>query len=120
MTRFAPSARHQDWIERRRSGETLRSIGESCGVTFQGVQKVLARWAPELIGDSPSVSFLPRRRHSGAIIEKCRGLWEGGLSIRGIADRLSADGYPMTHNAVVGLADREGFPNRPSPIKRAS
>lgn len=118
MSERAPGPRHQDWIERRKAGETLRSIGESSGMTFQSVQHVIERWAPELIGETPAPSDLPRRHHSLSVIQKCRRLWEDGLSIRAIAAKLTADGYPMTHNAVVGLADRKGFPSRPSPFSR--
>ena len=49
--------------------------------------------------------------HSDAFFAKARVLWDEGLSARDIAKRLK-----VTKNAISGLAFRNKFPPRPSPI----
>lgn len=58
--------------------------------------------------------------HDAALIDAARGLWREGVPTRQIAALLTtAFDRPVTKNAVIGLADRHGFPPHPSRIKRA-
>lgn len=57
-----------------------------------------------------------RHTHSDDTISRARVLWWQGHSTSEIGRRLG-----ITKNAVVGIAHRnEGFPARPSPIRRAA
>jgi hypothetical protein len=51
------------------------------------------------------------------------GLWQDGRTIAAIAAAINSAFYdqldePMSRNAVVGYCRRQGFPGRPSPIRR--
>jgi hypothetical protein len=64
-----------------------------------------------------------RPRHPPAVISAARMFWDEGHTASEIA-RLMADCCPtitktVTKNAVIGIADRNDFPARPSPIIRA-
>ena len=48
-------------------------------------------------------------------IEAARSLWAQGLTSSEIGRRLK-----VTKNVVIGIARRNNFPDRPSPIKRAA
>ena len=56
--------------------------------------------------------------HTSETIARARALWERDLSATGIAIAMTADGYPMSKNAVIGIAHRNDFPARKSPIIR--
>lgn len=52
--------------------------------------------------------------HTVASIKRARMMWIAGQPVRAIAEALG-----ITRNAVIGIAHRnEGFPARPSPIRR--
>ncbi len=61
-----------------------------------------------------------KRVHSDDVIEKMRAMWDEGHSLTTIAGRMTDDGYKITSNAVVGVAHRNGFTPRPSPVTKAS
>ena len=56
--------------------------------------------------------------HPPELVEKARMLWEENLTAQEIARRLVASGLTadMSKNAVIGLAHRNGFPSRGSPL----
>lgn len=104
-----PNLFHKDWIERRRNGESLSAIGLVAGVSKQAVSDAIRRFAPELVVEP--------FRHAQTTIERCRILWEQGLSARKIAEKITSDGVPMSKKAIIGLVARNGFPGRASPIR---
>lgn len=53
--------------------------------------------------------------HDDETIRTCRYLWGRGMSISAIGVWLN-----VTRNVVVGIAHRNQFPARPSPIKRVA
>lgn len=53
--------------------------------------------------------------HDSETIRTCRHLWNTGMSISAIGVCLG-----VTRNVVVGIAHRNQFPARPSPIKRVA
>jgi hypothetical protein len=55
------------------------------------------------------------RVHTPGFIAHVRDLWAAGLPISQIGGHLG-----VTRNVVVGIAQRNGFPGRPSPIRRAA
>jgi hypothetical protein len=55
-----------------------------------------------------------RENHKHATIETARCFWSEGLSTAEIGRRMG-----VTKNVIVGIARRNGFPARPSPIRRA-
>lgn len=59
--------------------------------------------------------------NSPELIAAARRYWNQGFPTRAIAGLLEAEfNRPITKNVVIGIADRnDGFPQRPSPIKRA-
>lgn len=58
----------------------------------------------------------PWRAREGAV-EYFRGLWDRGITTSEIARLASGHfGFTVTKNATVGLAHRNDFPRRPSPI----
>lgn len=56
--------------------------------------------------------------HVPRLIEKARRLWLQGHSTALIAMALTTPARTVTKNAVVGIAHRNDFPPRPSPIRR--
>jgi hypothetical protein len=56
--------------------------------------------------------------HSIETIKEARRLWDAGLTAGTIADALSTSERKITRNAIIGLAHRNNFPERPSPIIR--
>ncbi len=50
-----------------------------------------------------------------AAIERMRALWDAGGTLNSIARELG-----VTRNVVAGIARRQGFASRPSPIKRCA
>ncbi len=52
-------------------------------------------------------------KHTSATVAEVRRAWDAGLSISDIADVCGLD----SRNVVVGIAHRNDFPARPSPIK---
>ena len=56
--------------------------------------------------------------HQPWFIAECRRLWGAGLSAQRIAAAMQPLLPGMTKNAVIGIAHRNGFPARPSPIQR--
>lgn len=57
----------------------------------------------------------PRTVHSDETIARARELWAMGLSTSEIGRAMG-----VNKNVIVGIAHRNGFPGRPSPIKRAA
>jgi len=53
--------------------------------------------------------------HAPETIALARALWDAGLSTAEIGLIMN-----VTKNAIVGIAHRNDFPARPSPIKRAA
>lgn len=53
------------------------------------------------------------RVHSDGAIAFARELWDAGLSINRIGNQMG-----VTRNVIVGIAHRNEFPPRPSPIRR--
>lgn len=118
-----PSERHYAWIKRREAGDTYFSIAAAYGVKFQTVYTVVMKYRPDLMGSRKRPYHLARPVgfvHSEKTILVCLELWNGGSSVRQIAKAMTGNGIPITSNGVVGLANRQGFPARPSPIRRAT
>lgn len=116
-----PSSRDAAIVECRLKGQSLRVIGAQYGVTYERVRQIVTRWAPGLPG--PQRHVIPRQggyTHPKPIFSRCRELWKQGLAVSAIAERVTLEGYPITKDAVIGMAHRNHFPPRPSPIKRFS
>lgn len=64
--------------------------------------------------------YADAQRHVSALTKDALRHWQQGLTAREIALLLTAAfRRKVTRNAVIGLAHRNGFPPRRSPIKRA-
>lgn len=63
----------------------------------------------------PNAKIIP---HEATLVERARELWKAGLSAQVIAKRLTSKERDLSKNAVIGIAHRNGFPSRPSPIQR--
>lgn len=50
--------------------------------------------------------------HSAEFIASALALWRGGFSATSIGDKLG-----VSKNVIIGIAHRNNFPPRPSPIK---
>lgn len=85
---------------------------ETCGKEYQRGHCHAGRFCSEACIDTG--------KHSPKFIAECLRLWNTGLSVRLIAARMEPQSSGLTKNAVIGIADRNDFPARPSPIKRAA
>lgn len=68
--------------------------------------------APRIV-KSPRLSNNP---HNASVVEQAKELWIRGLSAQRIALKLTTPGYEFSKNAIIGIAHRNNFPPRPSPI----
>ncbi len=94
----------------RAAGMSNAAIAGHLGVSGERVRQVFGRVATA------------RPRHPPDVIVAARSLWDEGHAASEIA-RFMAVRCPeiaktITKNAVVGIADRNDFPARPSPIRR--
>jgi DNA-directed RNA polymerase sigma subunit (sigma70/sigma32) len=95
-------------VRRRRRGETAASIAMDFGVTRERICEI----------SRMNLSLLytrPLRIHSPDFIVRARRLWDEGHSASEVARRMN-----VTKNVIIGIADRNDFPARPSPIRRAA
>jgi hypothetical protein len=116
----SPPPRHVSVIEKVEE-VGVSGAARSFGHSHQWVQNILKRWRPDLIGKSVASFVVPRSpgyNHPPEIINFARICWDSGASITAIAAHLTREGYPITRNGVGGIAHRNNFPARPSPIKR--
>lgn len=79
----------------------------------------IKRHSPELY-QSVRARPSPNRIHSDAVITAVRAHWDAGRSISDIAWEMRDVVPGINRDKVVGIAHRNNFPPRPSPIKRAS
>lgn len=71
---------------------------------------------------APAFVNLPKSEqvaHADQTIRHALDLWNAGLSAQRIALRLTSNERPISKNVIIGLAHRNKFPARPSPIKSA-
>lgn len=92
----------------RRVGLSNRQIGKQYGVSGEWIAQILGRTGHK------------HRAHEEATILAARKLWDQGWSTSEIGCALTTRKREFTKNAVVGLAHRNNFPPRPSPIKRTA
>lgn len=101
--------RERTICDRLQSGETQTEIGKSLGITKERIRQIARR------------NGIPKTRaggyaiHSPETVLTARAFWDVGYSIREIGKRMG-----VTLNVVAGLAHRNNFPPRPSPIRRAA
>lgn len=92
---------HMAQIRRmRRNGRTDAAIGRRFGITRERVGQLLG----------PRGDKMPD--HNDAFIGQARSLWDEGHSTSEIGRRMN-----VTKNVIVGVAHRNDFPPRPSPLK---
>jgi len=92
-----------------RAGKRLHPVALQYGVAFSTIWSIKRRRLPQ-----HCCRRLPNRLHAESFILKARRLWFDGMSASQIGDELG-----VTKNVIVGIAARNDFPPRPSPIKRA-
>lgn len=85
--------------ELRQLGVSDRQIGRELGVSNQ----TIANWM------GPRGNHPPPR--TSEFIARARAFWDEGLSVREIGRILC-----VSHNTIVGVAHRNGFTPRPSPL----
>lgn len=97
------------WLDALRAGGTLRGIAAAVGLTPQAVGRRL-RDLPEY------QAIMAKRRHpphGSEIIRQARYLWDvEGLSASAVGRRMG-----LSKNAIVGLARRHDFKDRPPPMR---
>jgi hypothetical protein len=76
------------------------------GVSVQYVSWVLKK----VTGRTSERRRLP---HEGATIAAARALWDQGWTTSEIGRRLSTPEREISGNAIIGIADRNDFPERP-------
>lgn len=104
-----PSERCQEilaLLEGRSCAQAARAIG----VSRKYVWSVARRWAPERIR--------PRRKYKPETIDTIRKLWLSALPRQEIANFVTEHLFPITANAINGLAYRHRFPPHPSRTRR--
>lgn len=84
-----------------------------CGLRFSGAPSQERKYCSHFCANRSSRNI--HRVHTDDVLRTCRRLWNAGMSISAIGVRLN-----VTRNVVVGIAHRNGFPGRPSPIKRVA
>lgn len=84
-----------------------------CGSRFSGVPSQERKYCSCLCANRSSRNTY--RVHTDDVLRTCRRLWNAGMSISAIGVRLN-----VTRNVVAGIAWRNDFPARPSPIKRVA
>jgi hypothetical protein len=94
-----------DILLRRASGQTYREIGDAYGYSRARVQQLA----------SDGRRHGQRKRHDKSLIREARKLWNRGLTTREIAEALSTEERPLTRDAIIGLAHRNGFSYRNTP-----
>lgn len=108
------AARDARIVEWAKSGETRGVIADRLGLTGTRITQILQRDAPDV------AKIFAQPRVPAAIVERARMLWHHGLSASDIAHHISRDGHRLTKDSVIGMAHRNGFPPRPSPIIRSA
>ena len=104
-TAFTP--RNLEILALARSGLSNPEIARRFGMTRQRVDQIKTR----LLGLEPGDRD---RTHSPEFVVKALRLWTGNsLSAAQIGKRLGT-----TRHVIIGVARRNGFPAKPSPIRR--
>jgi len=95
-------------IRRRRCGDHAGSIARDFGVTRERIGQISR-------ANLPHLHTTPRAIHGPDFITLARRLWDDGHSASEVARRMR-----VTKNVVIGIAHRNNFPPRPSPIRRVT
>lgn len=112
-----PTLKHESVLRLHYRGFGHSEIGRQLGMLRQQVGQIIRRWLPDTPKGRQARPILP-----SAVVEEGRRLWmlrgEEYLTTSQIADALQHLRPGMTKNAVVGMAHRNKFPPRASPIIR--
>lgn len=93
----------------RGGGVTQADIARDLGLSRERVRQVAAR-------DGVTAGRGKPAPHEPEVIQAARVLWEKGLSAQRIALCLTSKERPMSKSVIIGIAHRNHFPRRPSPI----
>lgn len=91
--------------ERVNQGAKLSVVAREFGLTYERIRQIVGRRTPP--GRPPQINWDPES------ISVARRLWDDGLTASQIAV-----GMGVTRNSIIGIAYRNDFPARPSPIRR--
>lgn len=82
-------------------------------IVFKAKKPKRKRSAPLIIPPTQN----PRKPHDPDLVCRALELWRRGKSAGQIARKLTSPERVLTKNVIIGLAHRNDFPERPSPIK---
>jgi transposase-like protein len=102
--------RNQVIYDRLRGGETQAAVGRSLGITRERVRAIARKY-----GIARKQQYGPDKPYPPETIAVVRDFWDAGHSINEIGKRMG-----VTRNVIAGLAHRNNFPARPSPIRRSA
>lgn len=97
----------------RGGGVTQADIARDLGLSRERVRKIA-------LGEGITAGRGKPAPHAPEVIQAARVLWEKGLSAQRIALCLTSKERPMSKCVISGIAHRNHFPRRPSPIAFAS
>lgn len=100
MSNYENFLRREAIKQRVADGATRVSVGREFGITGERVGQIAGRKGTQFFWDVESISY-------------ARARWDTGLPAAEIAREMG-----ISKNCIIGLAHRNDFTGRPSPIRR--